>query len=147
MTELIADGLLIGDVAKISESQVEGRDELERDALGYLAGNCAHCHQESRQDSLGVELDLRAGQGTKALISAESSRLSAKDAKLLIKPGDPHGSVVYRLFTRNMHDDPDSPRGKMPPLGNQVIDGHGQDILVRWIKSLSEQGARGPQTH
>jgi mono/diheme cytochrome c family protein len=89
-----------------------------RAALGYLHGNCGHCHN-STGPLAGIELVL-AQSAVKAQILA---------------PGRA-GLLTRRLRSSN-------PLVRMPPLGVSVIDGEGVALVERWIhEDLQNQPER-----
>lgn len=111
----------------------------ERAALGYLHGNCGHCHNTS-EAGVPVDLDLeqRAGQGAKneasrtgRLIADSRFRIAdAPDAKRWIEPGEPARSVLaLRMRARDPHR-------QMPPLGTQQVDTVGVELIDAWITAL-----------
>jgi hypothetical protein len=80
---------------------------------GYMAANCAHCHNPS---DVAVH-DLRW-----------ETPLAATNLCPDITPGDPAGSRVYQLV---------SSRPGMPPLGTLAPDPLAVQILGTWIATMS----------
>lgn len=107
---------------------------VARAALGYLHGNCAHCH-----NSTGplAPLDLTLAQGVGAapdvldsLIGhASGFRTAPLDLRAQrIVPGQPDRSVlVQRMRSRN-------PIAQMPPLGTRLADDEGLALVEQWIR-------------
>jgi hypothetical protein len=120
----------------VSVAQIPGEPEVQ-EALGYLHGNCGHCHNQERPATDGPrcydpdnELDflLRVGQ----LGSPEQTPTYRSAVGEVIQPGDPeHSALVRRISLRRGGDDP-----SMPPLGTEVVDTDGVQIIERWIRGL-----------
>jgi hypothetical protein len=109
----------------------------ERAALGYLHGNCGHCHNDSGAPvPVGLVVAQRAAPGAasseRALHSmlAVSSRFRPTGASAdvrLVAPGDAAASVLaLRMRSRN-------PYTQMPPLGTRVVDADALALIERWI--------------
>lgn len=111
----------------------------ERAALGYLHGNCAHCHNPSEAGvPVGLDLQQRVGEGangkasrTQELIADSRFRIAdVPGAKRWIEPGKPTQSVLaLRMHARDPHR-------RMPPLGTQQVDALGVDLIDAWITAL-----------
>ncbi|UTW09652.1 hypothetical protein [Pseudomonas benzenivorans] len=114
--------------------RIAARSPTERAALGYLHGNCGHCHNASGPLAL-LELSLTQGAGSAA--DAERSlrttlgRLSEsrlKDLDTRIVPGDAARSLLLaRMRSRN-------PVLQMPPLGTAQTDAQANALIERWIE-------------
>ena len=111
---------------------------LERAALGYLHGNCAHCHHRAGgQVPLALTLAQRVAdpqaslrEVREATLGAESRFRPATGATQVVRPGDPDASVLlHRMATRN-------PRQQMPPLGTALPDTEALALIRQWIASL-----------
>lgn len=113
----------------------------ERAALGYLHGNCGHCHNA---DGSPVPVDVRLAQdvslGTQSAEQVLRSLLDAPsrfrapglahDARV-IAPGRPEAStLLWRMRSTN-------PQTKMPPLGAQALDDEALALIERWISERS----------
>jgi hypothetical protein len=123
--------------------RIAASNPTERAALGYLHGNCGHCHNASgplaslelvlAQDPVATATDaattLRSLVGRKSRfrpygIQGEAQRVT---------PGKHENSVLaMRMRSRN-------PMTQMPPLGTQVVDTDGLAIVQRWINDLPSQ--------
>jgi hypothetical protein len=110
---------------------------VERAALGYLHGNCAHCHNASGQQ-VPVRLNLAQsvadapGSRRDVLASAvgADARYRAADASAahpVIAPGSAATSVLT-LRMQSPHS-----RERMPPLGTERPDPEGLALVQRWI--------------
>jgi hypothetical protein len=115
----------------------------ERAALGYLHGNCGHCHNDSGALA-GVELSLaqRAGDArasvarTLVTLVGHDSRFrgsaGAASAQRVV-PGSAQNSVLNARMTSN------SLIARMPPLGVSVPDAEGIALVGQWINGLAHQ--------
>jgi hypothetical protein len=125
--------------------RIAAASPTERAALGYLHGNCAHCHNRHTGDAgsdagaavpvdLSLAQDVTAGaagarQVLRSAIGARSRFRAAgthADASL-IEPGRPDESVLaLRMRSRN-------PNVQMPPLGTRIPDAKSLALIERWI--------------
>lgn len=137
LRELVADARLHGARADLVSNppRIRTNDPATRAMLGYLLGNCAHCHNGRgdiaalapvvRYEDLLKDGDAVAG----SLIGAATQWQipgSAGDS-VAIKPGSPESSALLaRLRSR-------SPSSQMPPLGTVVRDQEAVDLVTRWI--------------
>ena len=80
---------------------------------GYMAANCAHCHNPS---DVAIH-DLRY-----------DTPLAATNLCPDIVPGDAAASKVYQLV---------SSRPGMPPLGTLAVDPLAVEILGNWINGMT----------
>ena len=122
-------------------TRVAVRSPVERAALGYLHGNCGHCHNSNGN---GVPVELSLAQSTvggaagaervlRSMIDAGGRFRphGASEAARLITPGRPDASVlIARVRSRN-------PQTQMPPIGTRVIDTEALALLERWITEKS----------
>jgi hypothetical protein len=119
--------------------RIQAGSPSERATLGYLHGNCGHCHNRDVKSDPAVPVDLslarRVGAGrdeAQMLKTLLDTRLryrmngAATDMRL-IAPGDIESSVlVHRMRTRN-------PMARMPPLGTRLPDSEALELIGRWI--------------
>ena len=95
---------------------IEAPTEEARRALGYLHGNCGHCHNAGALAGVGLHLaqeaeDPRRGyERTLASIDAERAR-----------------EILRRFGSDNRYI-------RMPPLGVRVADHAGGEPVVRWLR-------------
>ena len=119
--------------------RIAARSATERAALGYLHGNCGHCHSRADSDPL-VPVDLVLEQmvasnkdvsaGILASLVNAQGRYRMANARALLAPGKPQQStLVLRMKTRN-------PMARMPPLGTSVPDPQGIALMEKWIQDL-----------
>lgn len=139
---LIDKGLLVGSpkVWRDAPPRINAASATERAALGYMHGNCGHCHNE--QGSLkNVGLFLRHASGVAVQPSITSTVRKpvekpapgqSPDAVLRIEPRHPDRSgLVQRIASRY------APL-QMPPLGTELIDEEAVALISRWIAEMDE---------
>jgi hypothetical protein len=107
-----------------------------RAALGYLHGNCGHCHDPAGAlDGLDLSLAQRADPGAGSVARTLQSLLDRTsryrppgftDARRIALDRRNPSTLLLRL-------DSSSPLARMPPLGVQVIDAEGVALIERWI--------------
>ncbi len=104
--------------------EIAASSAAERAALGYLHGNCGHCHNDS---GAGVPVDLPLAQALsqpdtagalRASLRRHSGRLGAPRADLMLE----------RMRSRD-------PRLQMPPLGSRLPDVEALALMRRWIRN------------
>ncbi len=137
LSDLVARGLLSDPPS--AEPQPPGTGVVQ-DALGYLHGNCGHCHNDT-SPLAGVRkmrLRLRVADTTPESTPTYTTAIDAPmthqwdgGANLGIVRGDPdHSQVFYRM----------SHRGdgyEMPPVGSKVVDASAAEVIRAWITGLA----------
>jgi len=119
--------------------RIAAKNATERAALGYLHGNCGHCHNEDGPLAV-LEMSMAQRVGTKTSTDAVmrslaevSSGFRIPGGTARVAPGHPEASVVaLRMHSRE-------PREQMPPLGTSEVDVEAMSLIGRWIESLSVQ--------
>lgn len=111
---------------------------IERAALGYLHGNCGHCHRDDGPvASLGLVLAYAVTKAPAMHTAiAQPSKFRAPHER--VAPGDAdHSVLVARMRSR-------SPVEQMPPLGTQLVDEAAVHLIATWIDQLApSQPERG----
>jgi hypothetical protein len=144
---LIARGLIknVPPALAGARPRIEASSRIERAALGYLHGNCGHCHN-SNGTPVPVELTLAqsvadgaagAERVLRSMIDAGGRFRphGASAAARLVTPGHPDTSVlITRVRSRN-------PQTQMPPIGTRLIDAEALALLERWIAQKSSSTA------
>jgi mono/diheme cytochrome c family protein len=107
-----------------------------RAALGYLHGNCGHCHgPDGALDGLDLSLAQRADSNAGSVARTLQSLLDrpsrfrppgVADARRVALDARNPSTLLLRLGST-------SPLARMPPLGVQVIDAEGVALVERWI--------------
>jgi len=118
--------------------RIQSSTSIERAALGYLHGNCGHCHNDAGAQppvDLLLAHDAAATGTDKVLRSLVGARSRYRAPGLpkaapLVDPGHPDASVlVARMQSRH-------PQVQMPPLGTQIADVEALALVERWISEL-----------
>ncbi|MBM1172680.1 hypothetical protein [Microvirga arabica] len=138
---LVDRGLLVGLPKTLLETppRVAAATATERAALGYMHGNCGHCHND--QGSLrNIGLFLRQGvkdAGQPAIDSTVNHPVKkpapgqSPDAVLRVEPEHPERSgIMQRVGSRY-------PALQMPPLGTELVDDEAVALLYRWISETA----------
>jgi hypothetical protein len=145
LEDLIAGGLLTapptGGTAG-TRFPLPGND-IEKAALGYMHGNCGHCHNPSSPtfdiapvDVLIDTTKLASFVGTPTFVTtvdvdaAVSFFENGTEYSKIIISGDPANSgLIVRM---------NSSQGirRMPKIASEVVDPDGQTALVAWINAL-----------
>jgi mono/diheme cytochrome c family protein len=132
---LLARGLL----KNLPQSYIEHAPRIDaatptaRAVLGYLHGNCGHCHNNigslaPLELSLAQSQSSRSADALRTLIG-ESSRFRTHDVDQRVAPGRAASSaLVVRMRSRN-------PLSQMPPIGTSVIDVEALALIERWINN------------
>lgn len=95
--------------------QIAATDERTRRVLGYVQGNCVHCHNVS---SPATELDL-----SHQVFMENTVGRPASNGLTLIHPNDPDSSFLFEQIAT----------GRMPPVGVQRLDAESRELLREWI--------------
>ncbi len=140
LADLVAAGLLVGLPPAFLETppRISARDETERVALGYMHGNCGHCHNaDGPLRNLGLALRHVSGAAVepglattvgKPIVDPAPGQTS--DAVLRIAPGDPaRSALAQRVGSRWA-------ALQMPPLGTEVVDEDAYKLIRKWIAEL-----------
>jgi hypothetical protein len=123
--------------------QIAAASPVERAALGYLHGNCGHCHSAPGSSDAAVPVPVQLAQSVadpiasaqsvlRSLLDARSRfRLAGADERTrVVAPGSAAQSVLpTRMRSRD-------PRVQMPPLGTAVSDHEALALIERWIDDL-----------
>jgi len=135
---LVERGLLVGllPASLRVAPRIGAASALERTALGYLHGNCGHCHNEQGPlRNVGLFLRQTAGATAQGAIASTVNHPVRKpapgqshDATLRIEPQHPDRSVLMQRIASR------SPALQMPPLGTELTDRQALDLIRRWIE-------------
>lgn len=139
---LVDRGLLIGLPQHLLDQppRIASASTNERAALGYLHGNCGHCHNDQGPlRNIGLYLRQKALGGSQVTETTVHQRVrkpapgQSPDAVNRIEPGSPERSgLVQRARSR-------SPALQMPPLGTELVDREAIALLENWIASRREE--------
>jgi hypothetical protein len=116
--------------------RIAASSSAERAALGYLHGNCAHCHHDAG-GQVPVRLNLMqrvadakgsAAAALRSMVAVPSRFQPGEGRAMTLVPGDASASlIVQRMRVRDA-------RVQMPPLGTDHVDAEALSLLVRWIE-------------
>jgi hypothetical protein len=132
---LVDNGLIVGLPTSAREApRIMAASATERAALGYLHGNCGHCHNDQGSlQNIGLFLRQRSGTTGQPAIATTVGHPVKKpapgqspDAVLRIEPGHPERSgLMQRVASRY-------PALQMPPMGTELVDEEAVALLRRW---------------
>lgn len=142
---LIADDLLTAPPPATFEFAPEDWPEQTLAALGYMHGNCGTCHNPmgSANSATGLDLWLKvedvAGTAEESsvyqgIVDVDIMKVDTPvTASKRIAPGSLEDSAIYqRLMAKGE-------TWSMPPLGTEVTDPTGQQLLEQFIMGLAQQ--------
>jgi hypothetical protein len=136
LEELAALGVFSDPIPKEPDA-IEHPDALTAAVLGYLHGNCAHCHNGGTGASSAF--DMRHPVALENLINRDTEGEAL--AGIRVVPGHPEQSALYLAFTRDEAIPDIQP---MPPIGVQRVDTKALQMLEEFIKALPEQDEGSP---
>lgn len=97
----------------------------QKAGLGYIQGNCAHCHM----GRVGVPHDFRHYANNDRYTDEPLVMAVSNNAGLIV-PGDPSTSRLYNRFTASTN--------RMPQIGSAIIDPVGEAVLSEWIMGFND---------
>lgn len=148
LATLLEEGLLTDEIPL--DIGMPGEDELTQDALGYLHANCGNCHNDrpglalesvpAPQMLLRVLVGDQDLEDTGVYNTAINQPTTASDELPVdwrIYGSDPGSledltvmsAILYRMKQRGIED-------QMPPIGTQMEDAAGLELIQSWILSL-----------
>jgi mono/diheme cytochrome c family protein len=112
--------------------------------LGYLHGNCGHCHNSRAQlANLGLFLRQELLLGKQAAVETtvrqpvkKSAPGQSADALLRVDPGHPERSALFERVSSRY------PALQMPPLGTALVDDEAVAVVRKWIMELGADDGR-----
>ena len=116
---LVARGLIRNLHPAATRPRIEASSPIERASLGYLHGNCGHCHNETETR---VPVDLTLAQ---SVVAGSGSSSRVLHSLLTVR-----SRFLARVSSRN-------PQKQMPPLGTRLIDVEALALIERWISEKS----------
>jgi hypothetical protein len=111
---------------------------VERAALGYLHGNCGHCHSKPDEAGASVPVGVLLAQSVVDPNSTPEVLRSLGSASRFRAPGVQHAAQIVVLGSAEKSVLPlrmrsrDS-RVQMPPLGTDIADSEALALIERWI--------------
>ena len=113
-------------------------DPIESRAIGYLHGNCSHCHNDNFISFLKMRVFTSDNSvtGTDVYETAVDRNSFGQLAKR-IAPGNPDQSELRRrMGLRNA--------SQMPPLGTEFVDPDGLAAVEAWVNRLHDDFSSSP---
>lgn len=118
--------------------RIHSHTDVGRAAMGYLHGNCGHCHHpEGSAAATGQFLrftvkaqseEVEPAFKTTVNIATKKFKIPGESETFRILPKNPEISAVpYRLH-----------EGTMPPLGTKIVDEEAVEQISSWIRTLKE---------
>jgi hypothetical protein len=112
----VARGLIKNLPPVASRPRIDASSPIERAALGYLHGNCGHCHNDT-ETRVPVDLTL-------------AETVAGGSAHVLRSLLNVRSQFLARVSSRD-------PQRQMPPLGTRLIDVEALALIERWISEQS----------
>jgi hypothetical protein len=128
--ELLAERDLFTTAIPEEPLRIVGDDPTERAVLGYMHGNCAHCHNASPQAESRLDLTFQAALSN---IIGRDTEGSGQAVGVRVVPGAPGESVLFQALSLESDDEDLKP---MPPIGVQLIDAEAVELFRGWIEAL-----------
>lgn len=129
--EALVEAGLLSDLPDDPDA-IEHEDETTARVLGYLQGNCTHCHNGWSGPSSAF--DMRHDVALENLINVDTNTELLTGVRVV--PGSPEDSALYKALTRN----PDLPNTTaMPPVGVDLVDRAALDLFYEWIENLENE--------
>jgi hypothetical protein len=134
---LVDKGLLVGFPKTLLDEppRIKAASPAERAALGYLHGNCGHCHNDQGPlKNVGLFLRHAWGAAVQPAVAStvghpvkKAAPGQSPEAVLRIEPRQPERSgLLQRVASRY-------PALQMPPLGTDLVDREAVEAIRRWI--------------
>jgi len=139
---LVDNGLLVGLPNAVLDAppRITAASATERAALGYMHGNCGHCHNEHGSlQNVGLFLRHVLGAPRQPALTSTVSHPIKKpapgqslDVVRRIEPHHPDQSgLMQRVSSRYS-------ALQMPPLGTELVDDEAVALLYRWIAEMGD---------
>jgi hypothetical protein len=123
--------VLSAGVRSFAPAQIVHADPRTRDVLGYLHGNCAHCHNASDNAMSKLDLDYRCALDN---VIGKETEGSGQAPGVRVVPGAPEQSILYLSMTAESDELEQQP---MPPIGVQRRDATAIALIHDWIADLA----------
>jgi putative heme-binding domain-containing protein len=130
-------GVFTGSFPKPSDAGLvdpyDSSQNLDQRARSYLQVNCSVCHVEAGGGNSKMELGFTTKPERMNLFSARPQHDTfGIDNAMLISPGDPDRSILYRRLSRRG-------RGQMPPLVTSMVDEQAVALFRDWIRDMKPE--------
>lgn len=130
--EAASDPVLGYDPLQLGLEEFEAPDSETRDIMGYVVGNCVHCHNGGDREN--ASFDLRPPVFLENMIDRPTAS-SASGIGIRVVPGEPERSVVWKALAGG--DEEDGIKA-MPPRGVQHVDEEAVERMRSWIERLPD---------
>ncbi|HEY3494979.1 MAG TPA: hypothetical protein VGK73_09850, partial [Polyangiaceae bacterium] len=120
---------VFGAGASFDPERIEHADPVTEAVLGYLQGNCVHCHNGGAPPAA---FDMQHGVALENLIGKDTQGELLSGVRVV--PADPEASVVFLTLARRTDVDGILP---MPPVGVQRTDASAVELFRGWIENLA----------
>ncbi|MGL4400755.1 MAG: PQQ-dependent sugar dehydrogenase, partial [Luteolibacter sp.] len=100
---------------------------LEARARAYLDVNCSYCHQPGGTAPTAFDSRVETPLFSAQLVNAISTAGLHPSDRLLVPGQQDRSIIIHRAAARNGYT-------RMPPLGSNVIDQQGVQLLMDWIQ-------------
>ncbi|MEE2788230.1 MAG: hypothetical protein VX589_12880 [Myxococcota bacterium] len=118
-----------------SATELPAQNKLEARAMGFLIGNCTHCHHGRNQANENASFSLRPNDLIQHTVGVETES-SASGIGIRVVPGNPERSALYQAAVDAMAPNYDGDLKRMPPVGRPQRSQLIADILGDWIRTL-----------
>ena len=115
------------------EDVIDVPDPTDKAVLQLFAGNCMHCHR-AQASWPGSLLDLHWENAFDEIIGVNTEGSRSLPGPR-ITPGSPGESILFLMYSRESDNPENAP---MPPLGVQLLDEAGIELLRGWVLGLEE---------
>jgi len=107
-------------------------DPLTQEVMGYMQGNCTHCHNGG--EGPATSFDLRHTVMLENTLNQPTEGSGSADG-IRVVPGHPEESILFVGFSGETTDQEVK---MMPPLGADKMDKEAVELFRSWIESLEE---------
>jgi uncharacterized repeat protein (TIGR03806 family) len=104
--------------------------DLDARARAWLDTNCASCHIEGGRADAEIDLRGTIDFAAMRICNAEPRHPGDDPTARILVPGDPQRSTLFTRMTARRTDE------QMPPLGSDIIDAQGRDLIRAWISNM-----------
>jgi hypothetical protein len=114
------------------------KSEAEAAAMGYVLGNCTHCHHGVAAKGDNAAFSLLPDVLRQNTIN-QMTASSASGMGIRVVPGDPEESAVYEAVVHTREPGYAGDFKPMPPVGITRVDPRAAEVLGAWIRSLGAE--------
>lgn len=132
---LVDGGLVRHLPPAVVETRIAAPTPAARAALGYLHGNCGHCHNEAGAVA-GIDL-VFAQRAADPAASAQRTLRSVLGRESRFRA--PGASAAQRVDVVTQRMQSTNPYQRMPPLGVAVVDREGVALVEQWIRQATQE--------